>query len=258
MNPLLPPSTTTPTVLPANPIITLPPAALAPVTEVYSQNSEHEEKKTETKDVKPDTEKKKSNNGSSSLHAPKSRTEMFYLHLLGERKVFVNGRVDDSMAFELVGQLMYLEGQSQEPITMYINSGGGKVTSGLAIYDAMQSIQAPVHTVCVGHCESMAAVLLSGGAPGCRRALPHSRIMVHQPSCSLSGRATDIQLKAKKMERTAATLNQIIAKHTGKPSHEVEAALRDDNNMSPEEAINFGLIDNVFSSEGISSLEKSL
>jgi len=191
--------------------------------------------KKETKASKP---------GASQI--PKSQTELYYTQLLQQRKVFLNGRVDDSSAQELIAQLLYLDQlSSTQPIILFINSGGGRVTSGLAIYDVMQYIQAPVHTVCVGHAESMAAILLAAGAAGQRRALPNSRIMIHQASHSMEGKTTDITIRAKKAENIARQLSDIIAHHTGLGIEDVESAVRYDNNMSPQEALRFGLIDAI-------------
>mmetsp|Transcript_15862 Transcript_15862/g.30578 ORF Transcript_15862/g.30578 Transcript_15862/m.30578 type:complete len:242 (+) Transcript_15862:272-997(+) len=152
----------------------------------------------------------------AEVTAPKSHAEMFYSHLLPQRKVFVNGRVDDTMAHCLVGQLLYLEQKDPSaPIYMFINSEGGRVTSGLAIYDVMQSISPPVYTVCIGHAESMGAILLSAGEPGFRWAMPNAHIMVHQPTHSMSGKTTDISIKAARAEGCARNLTEILSKHTG-------------------------------------------
>ena len=127
----------------------------------------------------------------------------------------------------------------------YINSPGGRVSSGLAIYDIMQGISPPVHTVAVGHAQSMGAILLAAGEPGHRWALPHAHIMVHQPSHSMSGKTTDISIRARYAEGLAHTLTEILAKHTGKPYAQVAAGIRDDNNLSATEALQFGLIDHI-------------
>ena len=136
----------------------------------------------------------------------KSDGELFYAQLLSQRRVFLNGRVDDKSAHSVIGKLLFLDAVDHEkPIILYINSGGGVVTSGLAIYDVMQHVRPPVYTVCLGHAESMAAVLLSAGERGHRYALPNARVMIHQPHHVISGQTTDIIIKASKAERTRIT-----------------------------------------------------
>ena len=174
----------------------------------------------------------------------KSDGELFYAQLLSQRRVFLNGRVDDKSAHSVIGKLLFLDAVDHEkPIILYINSGGGVVTSGLAIYDVMQHVRPPVYTVCLGHAESMAAVLLSAGERGHRYALPNARVMIHQPHHVISGQTTDIIIKASKAERTRGSLSAIIQKHTGKGAEEVEAALERDTYMTAEEAVAFGIVD---------------
>jgi len=174
----------------------------------------------------------------------KSDSELFYAQLLSQRRVFLNGRVDDKSAHSVIGKLLFLDAVDHEkPIILYINSGGGVVTSGLAIYDVMEHVRPPVYTVCLGHAESMAAVLLCAGERGHRYALPNARVMIHQPHHVISGQTTDIIIKASKAERTRGSLSAIIQKHTGKGAEEVEAALERDTYMTAEEAVAFGIVD---------------
>ena len=174
----------------------------------------------------------------------KSDGELFYAQLLSQRRVFLNGRVDDKSAHGIIGKLLFLDAvDAEKPVVLYINSGGGVVTSGLAIYDVMQHVRPPVYTVCLGHAESMAAVLLCAGAPGHRYALPNSRVMIHQPHHVISGQTSDIVIKSAKAERTRASLANIIANHTGRGMKEVSDALERDTYMSAEEAKAFGIVD---------------
>ena len=174
----------------------------------------------------------------------KSDSELFYAQLLSQRRVFLNGRVDDKSAHGLIGKLLFLDQVDPEsPIVLYINSGGGVVTSGLAIYDVMEHVRPPVYTVCVGHAESMAAVLLSAGAKGHRYALPNARVMIHQPHHVISGQTTEILIKSKKAERTRRSLADILRKHTHKSDAEIADALERDTYMSAKEAVAFGIVD---------------
>ena len=174
----------------------------------------------------------------------KSDSELFYAQLLSQRRVFLNGRVDDKSAHGLIGKLLFLDQVDPEtPIVLYINSGGGVVTSGLAIYDVMEHVRPPVYTVCVGHAESMAAVLLSAGAKGHRYALPNARVMIHQPHHVISGQTTEILIKSKKAERTRRSLADILRKHTHKSAAEIADALERDTYMSAKEAVAFGIVD---------------
>ena len=169
-----------------------------------------------------------------------------YSRLLKERVVFIVGPVEDHMANLVVAQLLYLESENPDKdIHLYINSPGGSVTSGLSIYDTMQFITSNVSTICVGQAASMGALLLGGGTKGKRYALPHSRIMVHQPSAGFQGQATDIDIHAKEVLELKRRLNEIMARHTGQKIERIEKDLERDNFMSGEQAVAYGLIDTV-------------
>ncbi len=169
-----------------------------------------------------------------------------YSRLLKERLIFVVGPVEDQMANLIVAQLLYLESENPDKdIQLYINSPGGSVTSGLSIYDTMQFVNCDVSTICIGQAASMGALLLGGGAHGKRYALPHSRIMMHQPSAGFSGQATDIEIHAKEVLELKRRLNEIMARHTGQTVEQVEQDLERDNFMGGAEAVNYGLIDTV-------------
>jgi ATP-dependent Clp protease protease subunit len=169
-----------------------------------------------------------------------------YSRLLKERVVFIVGPVEDHMANLIVAQLLYLESENPDKdIHLYINSPGGSVTAGLSVYDTMQFINCDVSTICVGQAASMGALLLGGGAAGKRFALPHSRVMVHQPSAGYSGQATDIDIHAKEVLEIKQRLNAIMALHTGQTIKQIEKDLERDNFMSGEDAVKYGLIDTV-------------
>ena len=169
-----------------------------------------------------------------------------YSRLLKERLIFIVGPVEDQMANLIVAQLMYLESENPEKdIQLYINSPGGSVTAGLSIYDTMQFVNPDVSTICVGQAASMGALLLGGGAKGKRFALPHSRIMVHQPSAGFQGQATDIDIHAKEVLELKRRLNEIMAENTGQSVKTIERDLERDNFMSSEAAVEYGLIDTV-------------
>ena len=169
-----------------------------------------------------------------------------YSRLLKERIIFLVGPVNDHMASLVSAQLLFLESENPEKeISLYINSPGGVVSDGLAIYDTMQFIQSPVSTLCFGQAASMGSFLLAAGEKGKRYALPNSRIMVHQPSAGFQGQATDIEIHAKEVLAMKSNLNKIYAKHTGQPVEAIEEALERDNFMSPEEAQKFGIIDSI-------------
>ena len=171
-----------------------------------------------------------------------------YSRLLKARVIFLVGAVQDQMANIVVAQLLYLESENPDKdINIYINSPGGSVTAGLSIYDTMQFINCDVSTICVGQAASMGALLLSGGAKGKRFALPHSRIMVHQPSAGFQGQATDIDIHAKEVLELKHRLNKIMATHTGQKIAKIEKDLERDNFMSSNEAKSYGLIDTVLS-----------
>lgn len=169
-----------------------------------------------------------------------------YSRLLRERIVCVNGAIDDHMSNLVVAQLLYLESESPEkPISMYINSPGGVVTAGLAIYDTMQYIRCPVATLAVGQACSMASLLLAAGEAGHRRSLPHSRVMLHQPSGGAQGQASDIAIAAKEILKMRELLNGLYVRHTGQESQRVEEVLERDYFMSATEAQRFGIVDEV-------------
>ncbi len=170
-----------------------------------------------------------------------------FSRLLKEWIIFVTGPVEDGLASLVVSQLLYLEAESpKRTINMYINSPGGVVTSGLAIYDTMQYIRNPISTVCIGQAASMGALLLAAGEKGMRVCLPNARVMVHQPSGGFRGQASDIQRHAEDIIATKRRLNEIYAKHTGQPYEIVEKTLDRDHFMTPEEALAFGLVDRVY------------
>ena len=174
------------------------------------------------------------------------RSYDIFSRLLNDRIVFLGEEVNDTTASLVVAQLLYLEAQDPDKdIQFYINSPGGSVTAGLAIYDTMQYIKADVSTICVGLAASMGAFLLSAGAPGKRLALPNAEIMIHQPSGGFQGQATDINIHAQYILKIKEKLNQIMAENTGKPIEVIRDATERDNFMSAEEAKDFGLIDKV-------------
>lgn len=174
------------------------------------------------------------------------RSYDIYSRLLKERIVFVNGPIDDSVASVVCAQLLFLESQDQnKDIFMYINSPGGVVSSGLAMYDTMQYIKPDVSTVCIGQAASAGSLLLMAGAAGKRISLPHSKIMIHQPSGGYQGQATDIEIHAQEILKTKRTLNGLYAKHTGTLLNQIEQAMERDTFMTPEEAKKFGLIDKI-------------
>jgi len=169
-----------------------------------------------------------------------------YSRLLKERIIFLTGPVYDQMSSLICAQLLFLESENpNKDIAFYINSPGGVVSAGLAMYDTMQYIRAPVSTVCLGMAASMGSLLLTAGAKGKRFALPNSRIMVHQPSGGAQGQATDIEIQAREILALRKRLNQIYVKHTGQPIEEIERKLERESYMSAEEAKEFGLIDQV-------------
>jgi len=169
-----------------------------------------------------------------------------YSRLLNERIVFLGHEIDDVIANLVIAQLLHLESEDPEKdIQLYINSPGGSVTAGLAIYDTMQYIRCDVATSCIGQCASMAAVLLAGGAAGKRSALPNSRVLIHQPWGGTQGQVTDIEIQAKEMLRMRAGLDEILAKHTGQTVEKIHFDTERDNIMSAEEATAYGLVDAV-------------
>jgi ATP-dependent Clp protease protease subunit len=180
-----------------------------------------------------------------------------YSRLLKDRLVFIVGPVEDHMANLVVAQLLFLESENADKdIHIYINSPGGSVTSGLSIYDTMQFVNCDVSTICVGQAASMGALLLAGGTEGKRFALPHSRIMVHQPSAGFQGQATDISIHANEVLALKRRLNEIMAKHTGQSIDKIERDLERDNFMSAEAALEYGLIDTLLASRKEMSEDK--
>lgn len=176
------------------------------------------------------------------------RSYDIFSRLLNDRIIVLSDEVNDATASLVVAQLLYLEAQDPEKdISLYINSPGGSVTAGFAIYDTMQYIKCDVSTICMGMAASMGAFLLSAGAKGKRYALPNSDIMIHQPSGGAQGQATEIEITAKHILQTKAKLNKILAKNTGKPVEVIAQDTERDNFMSAEEALEYGLIDKVIS-----------
>ena len=169
-----------------------------------------------------------------------------YSRLLKERVIFLVGPIDDHMANVIVAQMLFLESENPDKdISLYINSPGGAVTAGMAIYDTMQFIRPDVSTICVGQAASMGALLLCAGSKGKRYSLPHSRVMIHQPLGGFSGQASDIDIHAREILRVREDLNQIMSKHSGQPLERVAKDCDRDNFMGPEDAREYGLIDAV-------------
>ncbi|HYL32849.1 MAG TPA: ATP-dependent Clp endopeptidase proteolytic subunit ClpP [Stellaceae bacterium] len=180
-----------------------------------------------------------------------------YSRLLKERIIFLVGPVNDMVASLVCAQLLFLESENPtKDISLYINSPGGVVTSGLAIYDTMQYIRPDIATVCIGMAASMGSLLLTAGAKGKRVALPNASIMIHQPSGGFQGQATDIEIHAREILRTRARLNEIYVRHTGQSLDAVATALERDRFMSPQEAKAFGLIDEVMTNRPVTAEEK--
>ena len=174
------------------------------------------------------------------------RSYDIYSRLLKDRIIMLSGEVNDQVASTVVAQLLFLEAQDPDKdIYFYINSPGGVITSGLAMFDTMNYIKPDIVTICIGQAASMGAFLLSSGAKGKRYALPNARIMIHQPSGGAQGQSTDIQIQAEEIQRLKDTLNEIMAENCGKKSKELEKDTERDNFMSSQEAMNYGLIDKV-------------
>ena len=177
-----------------------------------------------------------------------------YSRLLKERVIFLVGQVEDHMANLIVAQLLFLESENPDKdIHLYINSPGGSVSAGLAIYDTMQFIKPDVSTMCIGQAASMGALLLTGGAQGKRYCLPHSRMMIHQPLGGFQGQASDFDIHAKEIILVRERLNRIMAEHTGQPMKKIQKDTDRDNFMSGTDAVNFGLIDQVMFSRAVAS-----
>ncbi|MCD6463277.1 MAG: ATP-dependent Clp endopeptidase proteolytic subunit ClpP [Thermotogae bacterium] len=169
-----------------------------------------------------------------------------YSRLLKDRIIFIGTPIDDYTANLTVAQLLFLEAQDPDKdVNLYINSPGGSVTAGLAIYDTMQYIKCDVSTICIGMCASMAAILLAGGTKGKRYALPHSRVMIHQPLGGAEGPVTDVEIRAKELMRMKRMLNEILSKHTGQPIERIEKDTDRDFYLSAEEALEYGIVDKV-------------
>ena len=188
---------------------------------------------------------------------PKSeRAFDIFSRLLKERIIFLSGQVEDKMASVIIAQLLFLESENpEEDIFMYINSPGGVVSAGLAIYDTMQYIKSDVSTLCVGQACSMGSFLLTAGEKGKRFALPNSRIMIHQPIGGFRGQATDIEIHAKEILQLKNKLNKLLSYHTGQKASKIEKDADRDNFMSPEEAKRYGLIDKIINKRMVSQNE---
>lgn len=181
-----------------------------------------------------------------------------FSRLLKERIIFITGPIDDATAALVSAQLLFLESENpKKDIAMYINSPGGYVTAGLAIYDTMQYVQCPISTVCIGQAASMGSLLLSAGEPGQRIALPNARVMVHQPSGGYRGVATDIERHAEEILELKTRLNHIYVQHTGQSYENIEAKLDRDTFMTAEEAVAFGIVDKVFERRAEADPEQS-
>ena len=179
------------------------------------------------------------------------RSYDIFSRLLKDRVIFVTGQVEDHMANNIVAQLLFLESENPDKdISLYINSPGGVVTAGLAIYDTMQFIKAPVSTICIGQACSMGAFLLNAGAPGKRIALANARIMIHQPSGGAEGQASDILIRANEIIKIRLQLNTLMAKHANRTLQDLEIDTERDNFMSAQEALEYGLIDKIIENRG--------
>lgn len=170
-----------------------------------------------------------------------------YSRLLKDRIILLTGSIDDDVASSIVGQLLFLNSENHDPIQLYINSPGGSVTSGLAIYDTMQHIKAPVHTLCIGQAASMGAILLAAGEPGKRSILPNARVMIHQPYGAVEGKETDIRIQAEQIEKIRGKLANILLKHTRQDVDikHIQDMLEFDFWMEPEESKKHGFVDNI-------------
>ncbi|MFP6838603.1 MAG: ATP-dependent Clp endopeptidase proteolytic subunit ClpP [Pseudohongiellaceae bacterium] len=174
------------------------------------------------------------------------RSYDIYSRLLKDRVIFMTGQVEDHMANLIVAQMLYLESENPDKdIHLYINSPGGSVTAGLSIYDTMQFIQPNVSTMCIGQAASMGAMLLAGGAKGKRYALPHSRLMIHQPSGGAQGQASDIEIQANEIIKMRENLNILLSKHTGQEEETIARDTERDHYMSAEQALEYGLVDKI-------------
>ncbi|KAK1390253.1 ATP-dependent Clp protease proteolytic subunit [Heracleum sosnowskyi] len=182
-----------------------------------------------------------------------------FSRLLKERIVYINGPISDDTSHVVVAQLLFLESENpSKPIHMYINSPGGAVTAGLAIYDTMQYIRSPISTICIGQAASMGSLLLAAGAKGERRSLPNARVMIHQPSGGYSGQAKDITIHTKEIVRIWDALNALYVKHTGQPIDVIQKNMDRDYFMTPQEAKEFGIIDEVVDERPLSLVTDSV
>ena len=174
------------------------------------------------------------------------RSYDIYSRLLKDRIVFLGGEINDDVANSVVAQMLFLEMEDPEAdIQLYINSPGGVITSGMAIYDTMRYLKCEVSTLCIGMAASMGAFLLAAGAKGKRKALPHAEIMIHQPSGGARGQATDIEIQAEQILRVKKTMNQLLAEHTGQPLRTIEKDVERDHYMTADQALKYGLIDEI-------------
>jgi ATP-dependent Clp protease protease subunit len=182
-----------------------------------------------------------------------------YSRLLKDRIIFMGEQVHDDMANTVIAQMLFLESEDPDKdINLYINSPGGSITAGLAIYDTIQYIRPDVSTICMGQSASMAALLLAAGAKGKRYALPHARIMIHQPLGGVQGQATDIDIQAKEIQKTKDAIHRILAKHTGQPIERIKQDTERDFFMSSEEALEYGIIDKVIKKREIQGESKRI
>ncbi len=184
------------------------------------------------------------------------RSYDIYSRLLKDRIVFLDGQIDDHTANVIIAQLLFLEAENPDKdIHLYINSPGGVVTAGMAIYDTMQYIRPDVSTICIGSCASMAAVLLTSGAAGKRFALPHANVMIHQPLGGVQGQATEIEIHAREILRLREELNGILSRHSGQPIEKIRQDTERDNFMTAEQALHYGLIDRILTRSELSSAQ---
>lgn len=184
------------------------------------------------------------------------RSYDIYSRLLKDRIVFLDGQIDDHTANVIIAQLLFLEAENPDKdIHLYINSPGGVVTAGMAIYDTMQYIRPDVSTICIGSCASMAAVLLTSGAAGKRFALPHANVMIHQPLGGVQGQATEIEIHAREILRLREELNGILSRHSGQPIEKIWQDTERDNFMTAEQALHYGLIDRILTRSELSSAQ---
>ena len=182
-----------------------------------------------------------------------------YSRLLKDRIIFMGEQVQDDMANTVIAQMLFLESEDPDKdINLYINSPGGSITAGLAIYDTLQYIKPDVSTICMGQSTSMSALLLAAGTKGMRYALPHARIMIHQPLGGVQGQATDIEIEAKEILRTKETIHRILAKHTGQPIERIQRDTERDFFMSSEDALKYGIIDKIITKREIQSESKKI